>query len=87
MATKASLGIATLGMVTSLYFKIKIIYKKESAKEWEKYSKWIYIGMGAIIVINLAVVIYYTVIFAKNYETYIVGEKLIPLHNNFYDWL
>lgn len=34
MASKSALGLATLAMVTSLFIKIKIIYKKEGAQGW-----------------------------------------------------
>jgi hypothetical protein len=58
MASKASLGVATLGMVTSLYLKIKIIYKQDGASDYKKYSIPIFLLMGLVILANTGYVIF-----------------------------
>jgi len=62
MAAKACLGVTTLGMVTSVYLKINIIHRQESAKTHEKYTRWINITMAIIFLTNLTVVVSYAVI-------------------------
>lgn len=67
MAAKACLGVIQLGMVTSLYLKIRIIYRQESAQTHEKYARWINISMAIVVFINLIVVVTYSVIFNQQF--------------------
>ncbi len=67
MAAKACLGVTTLGMVTSVYLKIRIIYRQESAQTHEKYTRWINIAMAIVFLINLIGVVTYAVIFKQQF--------------------
>jgi hypothetical protein len=61
MSSKASLGVATLGMVTSLYLKIKIIYKQDGASDWKKYSKWVFLLMALVVAGNIGYVMFISI--------------------------
>lgn len=76
MAFKSALGIITLGMVTALYFKIRIIFDRSGSDQWLFYSRWVYLAIFLSIMSNFVVAAYYTGIFAKNYQTYVQGDRV-----------
>jgi hypothetical protein len=87
MAFKSALGIITLGMVTALYFKIRIIFNRSGSDQWLYYSRWVYLAIFLSIISNFVVAAYYTGIFAKNYQTYVQGDRINILRENFFDYI
>ena len=86
MASKASLGVATLGMITSLYLKIKIIYSKDGASHLKRYSKWIYSGMAFTMLFNAAYVMWISIVMHLDYNKYFVGFKITKHYKEFWVW-
>jgi len=53
---KLCLGAATLAVISSVYFKIKILFYQEHIKLWDnRYRYWVYGGLTLIIAIYVSI--------------------------------
>lgn len=71
MASKVCLGVITLAMVASTYFKIKMVYQQSGVEHWtKKYRFWIYLAIALTCLANFAFVLALQLNIYSNYHAH-----------------